>query len=272
MRSANDPWNTTWPPRSTASFVAKPADVGHAVRNEDRRLALGLAAKNDFVQQLAGREIHAFGRLVEHQQLGIVDQGLGQGQPLEHALAVGGDRFAGAIVQADFVQQPRNPRRQFPPGHAATGRRSNRGTPGPSSTAERPGFRADSRRGPACCARPRRGPAAGSFPEVGRQIDNSALTSVVLPARFGPSRPNTQPPRTLKLTSRRAWIARRRSRPDVVGLADVLEFNDRSCHGGTSLCVTESVAFTGSANLALHPAGSWQRPVAGSTHRCWHSR
>ena len=56
-----------------------------------------------------------FGRLVEHQQLGIVDQGLGQGQSLEHALAVGRDGFAGAIVQADFVQQPRNPRRQFPP-------------------------------------------------------------------------------------------------------------------------------------------------------------
>ena len=70
-------------------LVAEPADVGHAVRNEDRRLALGLAAKDDFVEQLAGREIHAFGRLVEHQQLGIVDQGLGQGQPLEHALAVG---------------------------------------------------------------------------------------------------------------------------------------------------------------------------------------
>ncbi len=96
-------------------LVAEPADVGHAVRNEDRRLALGLAAKDDFVEQLAGREIHALSRLVEHQQLGIVDQGLGQGQPLEHAFAVGGDGFAGAIGQADFVQQPRNSRRQFPP-------------------------------------------------------------------------------------------------------------------------------------------------------------
>jgi hypothetical protein len=37
-------------------LVAEPADVGHVVRNEDRRLAFGLAAKNDFVEQLAGRE------------------------------------------------------------------------------------------------------------------------------------------------------------------------------------------------------------------------
>ena len=97
------------PAAEHGQLVAQPADVGQAVRDEDRRLALGLAAENDLVEQLAGREVHALGRLVEHQQLGIVDQGLGQGQPLQHALAEGGDRLARAVGQADFVQQPRDP-------------------------------------------------------------------------------------------------------------------------------------------------------------------
>ncbi len=96
-------------------LVAEPAHVGQVVRDEHRRLALLLAAQNHFVEQLAGRKVHAFGRLVQHQQLRVVDQGLSEGQPLQHALAEGGDRLARAVGQADFVQQPRDPLGQFPP-------------------------------------------------------------------------------------------------------------------------------------------------------------
>ena len=147
-------------------LVAEPTYVGHVVRNEDRRLALGLAAENNFVEQLAGRQIHAFGRLVEHQQLGIVDQGLSQGQA------------AGACPccrrrWARRRDRPGRPRPgaagSAPPGPAASagkGRRSMQGKPGPSSTAERPGSRAGSRLGPACRDGPEDGPAAGSFPRL----------------------------------------------------------------------------------------------------------
>ena len=112
VRSVKVPWKATWPPQHR-HFVAEPTDVGHAVRNKDRRFAEGLAAKYHVVEQLPGRKIHALGRLVQHQQLGVVDQGLSQGQSLQHSLAVARNGLAGTIAQTDLVQQPRNPRGQF---------------------------------------------------------------------------------------------------------------------------------------------------------------
>ena len=58
-----------------------------------------LTAADHVVEQLSGQQVHAFGRLVEHQQLGVVHQGLGQGQPLHHALAEAGDGLGGAVGQ-----------------------------------------------------------------------------------------------------------------------------------------------------------------------------
>ena len=50
-------------------------------------------------------------------------------------------------------------------------------------------------------------------PEVGRQIDSNVLTKVVLPARFGPRTPNTEPRGTSSVTARRAWMRFRPNRP-----------------------------------------------------------
>jgi hypothetical protein len=53
-------------------------------------------------------------------------------------------------------------------------------------------------------------------PAVGAVSDKSILTRVVLPARLGPSRPNTCPAGTRKLTSCTARSERRNSPPEYV--------------------------------------------------------
>ena len=65
--------------------------------------------RNHVVEELSGRQVHAFGRLIQHEQIGIAQQGLGQRQSLRHALAEGGDGLGGAVGQSEFVQQARDP-------------------------------------------------------------------------------------------------------------------------------------------------------------------
>ncbi len=221
-------------------LVAEPTYVGHVVRNEDRRLALGLAAENNFVEQLAGRQIHAFGRLVEHQQLGIVDQGLSQGQALEHALAVGGDGLAGAIGQADLVQEQRDPRRQVPPRQQGKGAVVCKESPG----------RQVPRKGRALVQVAHSGQRAAMGQRTAQSQDRSrgwtADRQQHLDERRLAGAVGAQQAEDATAADFEAHVAEGVDRAaqapgnpgrqaGAVGLADVLEFNDRSCHGGTSL-------------------------------------
>src|SRR5438876_6334656 len=56
-------------------------------------------------------------------------------------------------------------------------------------------------------------------PEVGPHSDSSSLTRVVLPARFGPSRANTDPASTVSETPRTAGTPARPSGPVLYVLA-----------------------------------------------------
>ena len=58
-----------------------------------------------FPQQCPADQVEALGRLVEHQQVGVVEQRLGQAEPLDHALAEPRDRLVGAVGQADELEQ-----------------------------------------------------------------------------------------------------------------------------------------------------------------------
>ena len=53
----------------------------------------------------AGQRIEAVGRLVEDEQLRVVQHRLGQAQPLEHALGIGPHGILGPLGQADLFQQ-----------------------------------------------------------------------------------------------------------------------------------------------------------------------
>ena len=68
-------------------------------------MSLLLPLANDVVQQPPRGEVHSFRRLVEHEQFGIVDERLSQGQPLQHPFAESSDRLAAAVGQADLLEQ-----------------------------------------------------------------------------------------------------------------------------------------------------------------------
>ena len=63
-------------------------------------------------------------------------------------------------------------------------------------------------------------------PDVGRQIESRILTSVVLPARFGPIRPNTSPAEIDRLTRSRARTPPRPKWPGGEDLGHILEADD----------------------------------------------
>ena len=138
------------------------ANLGHlaqGMRNEDHRLA-GLALLGDDVlEQLPAAQVEPFQRFIEHEQLRFGEQGLGQGQALSHALAEAAQRLPGPVRQSDALEQGRHPRgqdRRLQPRQVAIeGQQGGGGLVG----AERPGFRACSRHGPACSGRPGAVPA-----------------------------------------------------------------------------------------------------------------
>ena len=62
---------------------------------------------DDFAHFHAAERIQAAGRLVEDQQVGIVDQRLGQADALLHAFGIGFDRALAGVFQFDEFQQLR---------------------------------------------------------------------------------------------------------------------------------------------------------------------
>ena len=164
--------------------VAEPLGLVHVVgRQQDGPAAV--AQITDHVPELAPRlRVQASGRLVEEEQLGVADQGDGDGQPLLLAAGKLLDQSIGLGLQ-------RNPRDGLVGRQAAAGRSCGRrsaararspcretGSPG-GSRRSAPGWR-PGRRSPSCAPAPRpRRRSAGSSP-------SRISTVVVLPAPLGP--------------------------------------------------------------------------------------
>ena len=183
--------------------VAGELDVGQQVRREDQVDVLVVAEIADELEHLvAPLRVHAVGRLVEEQQVGIVDERLRQLDALLHAGRVGLDVAVARLAEADVVQHfvralHRVDRRQ--PGElAAVARRTTRRS-----------CRECARRSRACSRCARGSPAAAAAtsspstvmrPSDGLTNPSSALSIVLLPAPFGPSSP-TAPRAKRALTS-----------------------------------------------------------------------
>ena len=172
--------------------VAGVLDVGQQVRRQDQVDVLVVAEIADELEHLvAPLRIHAVGRLVEEQQIGIVHERLRQLDALLHAGRVGLDVAVARLAEADVVEHLVRALHRVDGRAGRRARRSRRRTT-PRSCRE------CARRSPACsrCARGsraaaarRRGRAPSSGPRSGLTNPSSALSIVLLPAPFGPSRP-----------------------------------------------------------------------------------
>ena len=57
------------------------------------------------MEQFPSGQVEPFHRLVQHEQIGFGEYGLGQSEALNHSLAVVGDRFPGTVGQSDLFEQ-----------------------------------------------------------------------------------------------------------------------------------------------------------------------
>ena len=85
--------------------IAGVLDVGQQVRREDQVDALVVAEVVDQLEHLvAALRVHAVGRLVEEQQIGIVDERLRELDALLHAGRVGLEVAVARLAEADVVE------------------------------------------------------------------------------------------------------------------------------------------------------------------------
>ena len=162
----------------------------------DERIRLTFLLCAEIADQLehlvAALRVHAVGRLVEEQQVGIVDERLRQLDALLHAGRVGLDVAVARLAEADVVQHLVRALHRVDRAAGRPARRSRRRT-------TRRSCRECARRSPACsrCGRGSRAArCATSSPSTrhrarwsGLTKPSSALSIVLLPAPFGPSRP-----------------------------------------------------------------------------------
>ena len=79
-----------------------------SVRDHDDGFAGPALLGDDFLQQQPAGQVEPFHRLVEHQQFGLAEQGLRQGEALHHPLAEAGDGLVGTVGQPHPLEQRRD--------------------------------------------------------------------------------------------------------------------------------------------------------------------
>jgi len=110
--------------------VAEIFDIGEEMGAERHRLAAG-GQRGDQVLDLPGTDrVHAAGRLIQYQQLGVVDQGLRSADAALHALRILADRAILHCLQADHFQQHVDPLPPATPASRLKSRRSTRASRG----------------------------------------------------------------------------------------------------------------------------------------------
>ena len=85
--------------------VAEVLDVREEVRAEQHRLAPAGEGSDEILDLPGPDRVHAAGRLVEDEQLGIVDQALREADPPLHTLGVLADRPVLHRFEADHLQK-----------------------------------------------------------------------------------------------------------------------------------------------------------------------
>ena len=106
--------------------VADPLDLAEQVAgDDDRDPELGAGPPDEREHLVAAGRVEAVRRLVEQQQARVVDEGLGELDPLLHAGRVAADRAIALLVQADVAEDLGGPlagggaRQAGHPGHVA---------------------------------------------------------------------------------------------------------------------------------------------------------
>ena len=103
--SETRPWARTWPAVDDRDAGAQLLELGQDVAADDD----GLAHRAQLAEQLAqldpGARVEARGRLVEQQHLRIVDQRVGQAQPLLHPAREGLDVRVALVAEVDQLEQ-----------------------------------------------------------------------------------------------------------------------------------------------------------------------
>jgi len=95
--------------RNLQNALAQLLDLGDNVRHQQDASAIGPTFADDVAHQLSTREVQPFGRLVEHQQVRFVDQGLGHTEALQHTLTEARNRLTTAIGETETLQQRSHP-------------------------------------------------------------------------------------------------------------------------------------------------------------------
>ena len=142
MMSSTVPSATTLPWCMTTTWRAGLLDLGEQVAGHDHGAPAGRVAAQHLAHRVDLRRVEPVGRLVEHQQLRQAEHGLGDGEPLPHALAVGADAALDRRRRARRSPAPRRcarprPGGRWPPSTAAgcPRRTGAAGSPGPSTNA-----------------------------------------------------------------------------------------------------------------------------------------
>ena len=124
VTSAVEDERSSWPRVDHDDVVADPLELAEQVRGDQHRDAeLGADPADQPEHVVAAGRVEAVGRLVEQHQLRVVDQRLGELDPLLHAGRVAADRPVPLLVEPDVAQRVggalpgRGPRQPGHPGH-----------------------------------------------------------------------------------------------------------------------------------------------------------
>ena len=102
---STSPSARTLPAVEDRDAVADVLHVGQQVAGQQDRLAAAAELDDEVLDLAAADGVQAGGRLVEDEQVGVVDEGLGQADAAGHALGILADGAARARGQADHLQE-----------------------------------------------------------------------------------------------------------------------------------------------------------------------
>jgi hypothetical protein len=90
--------------------IAQALRLIHEMRGQNQRFAGGFELLQAFPDQVAGLRVEAGGRLVEENDVGVIDQRPGQRQAPLHAAGEGRNAGVGLAAEAGEFEQLRNAR------------------------------------------------------------------------------------------------------------------------------------------------------------------
>ena len=176
--------------------VADPLDLRKLVGVEHDRGAAGPGGQDQVPHDRDAEGIGSRGRLVQKEQVGIAQRGLGDADPLQHAPRVGlAAACRGRGDRGPRGRPPRRPRPPFSPGLRPRGASGRRGSRRRSGRGRSPAARACTPSGRGSARSSTGQPSIAIVPESGRRNPSRQDSSVVFPAPLPPIRPSVSPRR-----------------------------------------------------------------------------